>query len=183
MYNKMLKSKFSLIYALPVILAIIIITILFNSLKITDPSTIPSVYVGKDFPDIKFNLEENLMPSTPGFTTNDLKKGQLSIVNIWASWCTPCRAEHEILMFLRDNGMVIFGINYKDKLVNSSRFLDDLGNPYSYIGIDSDGISAINLGVYGIPETFVVDGNGIVLKKYVGPLTIVDAMEIMELNK
>ncbi|MFQ3361320.1 MAG: cytochrome c biogenesis protein CcmG/thiol:disulfide interchange protein DsbE [Alphaproteobacteria bacterium] len=183
MYNKMLKSKFSLIYALPVILAVIIIAILFNSLKIIDPSSVPSVYVGKDFPDITFNREENLMPLTPGFSTNDLKKGRLSIVNIWASWCTPCRAEHEVLMFLRNNGIVIFGINYKDKLLNASRFLSDLGNPYSYIGIDSDGISAINLGVYGIPETFVVDGNGVVLKKYVGPLTIANAKEIMELRK
>jgi cytochrome c biogenesis protein CcmG/thiol:disulfide interchange protein DsbE len=86
-------------------------------------------------------------------------------------------------MFLRNNGIVIFGINYKDKLLNASRFLSDLGNPYSYIGIDSDGISAINLGVYGIPETFVVDGNGVVLKKYVGPLTIANAKEIMELRK
>ena len=79
------------------LLELIIIAILFNSLKIIDPSSVPSVYVGKDFPDITFNREENLMPLTPGFSTNDLKKGRLSIVNIWASWCVPCRAEHPLL--------------------------------------------------------------------------------------
>jgi len=179
----MLKNKLPLIYALPVILSVIIIAILFNSLKITDPSSIPSVYVGKDFPNIEFNMEKNLLSPIPGFGTEDLKKGHLSVVNIWASWCTPCRAEHDILMFLKSNGIVVFGINYKDKMLNASNFLKDLGNPYSYIGIDSDGISAINLGVYGIPETFVINGNGVVLKKYVGPLTIANAQEIIELSE
>ena len=100
------------------------------------------------------------------------------LVNIWASWCTPCRAEHEYLIELRDASIPIYGINYKDKIANAKLFLDELGNPYKAIGFDLDGMSAINLGVYGIPETFLVDRNGIVINKYIGPVTRIEADEI-----
>jgi len=98
--------------------------------------------------------------------------GQLALVNVWASWCVPCRQEHPILLELsRDPRIVLVGINYKDKNENALRFLDELGNPFAAVGIDPVGKSAIDWGVYGVPETYLVAPDGTILFKQIGPFT------------
>ena len=89
----------------------------------------------------------------------------------WASWCAPCRAEHPALESLKNDGIVIYGINYKDKTENALSFLDELGDPYAAIGADGNGRMAIDWGVYGIPETFIIDGDGKVVLRFAGPIT------------
>jgi len=93
------------------------------------------------------------------------------IINIWASWCVPCRDEHPFLMKLaNENKVKIFGINYKDSKMNALTFLKELGNPFYDIGIDSNGQNSIELGAYGVPETYLIDNNGIIVLKHVGPI-------------
>tara|TARA_R110000868_G_scaffold778_9_gene5715 strand:+ start:405 stop:980 length:576 start_codon:yes stop_codon:yes gene_type:complete len=106
---------------------------------------------------------------TLGLKTADLV-GRVSLVNVWASWCPPCRIEHPILMTLAKEGVTIYGINYKDRPEDARRFLDELGNPFARIGADTKGRAAIDWGVYGYPETFVVDASGRIRYRHVGPI-------------
>ena len=107
----------------------------------------------------------------PGLDSASLK-GQVTVVNVWASWCAPCREEHPVLMQLaRMQGVRLVGINYKDQAENARRFLGALGNPFSAVGADTAGRAAIDWGVYGVPESFIVDANGAIAYKHVGPLT------------
>ena len=93
------------------------------------------------------------------------------IVNIWASWCVPCRKEHYLLMELSKNQLIkLIGLNYKDSLNNAKRFINELGNPYAQILIDNDGTLAVEFGAYGVPETFLIDKNKKIIKKFVGPI-------------
>ena len=106
------------------------------------------------------------------------------LINVWASWCLPCRDEHVYLVNLQKNENIkIIGINYKDNESNAKKFLEDLGNPYSEILVDKDGTKSIELGAYGIPETFIIDKNKIVLKKFVGPINDQSLKEIESLVK
>ena len=104
-----------------------------------------------------------------GFSSEQLK-GQVSLVNVWASWCPPCRQEHPLLMRLAKDGVPIYGINYKDAPEAATGMLDELGNPFRAIGADRTGRVAIDWGVYGYPETFVVDAQGRVRYRHIGPL-------------
>ena len=93
------------------------------------------------------------------------------IVNIWASWCVPCRTEHPLLMQLSKNQSIkLIGLNYRDNFDNAKKFIDDFGNPYSRILIDKDGILGVEFGAYGVPETFLIDKNKDIIKKFVGPI-------------
>lgn len=99
-------------------------------------------------------------------------EGQVTLVNVWGSWCVPCRQEHPLLMELaQDDRIRIAGINYKDQPENALRFLGELGNPYDAIGVDQSGRAVIDWGVYGVPETFLVGPDGTILYKHVGPIT------------
>ena len=93
------------------------------------------------------------------------------IVNFWASWCAPCRVEHPQLMQLAEEGIPVFGVNYKDDPVKAANFLIELGDPYSAIGADEEGRVGLEWGVYGVPETYVIDGDGNVVLRFAGPVT------------
>lgn len=134
-----------------------------------NPSEIPSALIGKPVPEFRLEAVEGL--GVPGFETATLREGQVTLVNVWASWCGPCRLEHPLLMELAKRSDIrLFGLNYKDEPANARRFLGTLGQPYAAAGADTDGRAAVNWGVYGVPETFVVDGEGRIVFKHVGPI-------------
>ncbi len=140
-----------------------------------DPSKVPSALIGRPVPQFSLEALEGLSRDgapVPGFGQADLADGQPTIVNVWASWCVPCRAEHPLLEDLaRREGVRLYGMNYKDAPDAARRFLGALGNPYEAVGVDRPGRVAIDWGVYGVPETFVIDGAGKIRFKHVGPLT------------
>lgn len=107
----------------------------------------------------------------PLFEAKDLNKGKPSVVNFWASWCLPCRAEHHLLLELSQNGVRVFGIAYRDDPKNALRFLQKLGNPFNRVGLDKTGYAALGWGLHGVPETFVLDAKGKIIFHHLGPLT------------
>ena len=132
-----------------------------------DTSTVPSALIGQSAPDTPLPALEGV--DRPAFDPSQLA-GKVTLVNVWASWCVPCRQEHPVLMDLaRDGRIGIVGFNYKDKPENARKFLSELGNPYSALGVDQSGRAAIEWGVYGIPETFLVGKDGRIAWKHVGP--------------
>lgn len=145
------------------------------ALKSGDPSRLPSALIGKPAPEIALVPLDGLLHAgqpVPGFKTADLARGKPVVVNFWASWCVPCIEEHPLLIEVRRRaGVDVLGVNYKDQAVAARRFLGRFGNPFSAVGVDSDGRAAIEWGVYGMPETFVIDGKGRIAFKHVGPLT------------
>lgn len=137
-----------------------------------DESVIPSALIGKPAPAITLPPLEGLVRDgkpVPGFDPASFA-GQVTLVNVWASWCVPCRAEHPLLMQLSgDKRFRLVGLNYKDKSDNARGFLGDLGNPFAAVGADATGRAAIEWGVYGVPETFLVGRDGKIVYKHVGP--------------
>ena len=139
-------------------------------LKGRDPSLVPSALLGKPVPQFALPPLEGL--GLPGLNSAELRGGKVTVVNVWASWCGPCRVEHPVLMELaKRQDIRLVGINYKDEPENGLRFLRSLGLPYHAVGVDRSGRTAIDWGVYGVPETFVVDVQGIVRFKWVGPIS------------
>jgi cytochrome c biogenesis protein CcmG, thiol:disulfide interchange protein DsbE len=133
-----------------------------------DPKIVPSPLIGKPVPD--FSLPP-VKGRSLGLSSNNLK-GEISLVNVFASWCVACREEHPVLMRLKAQGaLAIHGLDYKDKPDDAARWLDGMGDPYTRTGADIDGRVAIDWGVYGAPETFVVDAQGRIAFKQVGPIT------------
>jgi cytochrome c biogenesis protein CcmG/thiol:disulfide interchange protein DsbE len=137
-----------------------------------DTSVIPSALIDKPAPTLKLTPLEGAVRAgkpVPALTT-DAIRGKLTLVNVWASWCIPCRQEHPIILGLsQDPRINVVGINYKDRNDAALGFLGELGNPFSAIGIDPKGAAAIDWGVYGIPESFLVSADGVILYKHVGP--------------
>ena len=128
--------------------------------KIKDKKNIP-IFEAKDFYSGSYLNSEKIF-----------EEDIFYIVNIWASWCTPCRTEHPLLMKLSKNQSVkLIGLNYKDNLNNAKKFINDFGNPYSQIIIDSDGTLSVEFGAYGVPETFIIDKNKMIIRKFVGPIS------------
>ena len=116
------------------------------------------------------------------FTNDDFKKNSFTLINFWASWCAPCRIEHPLLMELsKENNIKILGVNFKDKKINALKFLKDLGDPYEYLTRDSNGKQSVNFGIYGIPESILIDNKLTIIKKFVGPLTKQDLNNIKEI--
>ncbi len=132
-----------------------------------DPDGLPSVRIGRETPPVVLTA---LGPGAP-FDDAALRAPGVKIVNYWASWCAPCRVEHPHLMALAAEGLPVYGINYKDDPEKALAFLAELGNPYAAMGADASGRTAIDWGVYGVPETYVIDGNGTVLHRLAGPIT------------
>lgn len=148
-----------------------------------DTSVVPSALIGQPAPQTPLSPLEGT--GLPGFEASQFE-GKLTLVNVWASWCGPCRQEHPFLMQLaQDERIEIAGLNYKDRPENARRFLGELGNPYSAIGVDDSGRAAIEWGVYGVPETFLVGPDGRILYKHVGPFTaaIVTSRLLPEIEK
>jgi len=114
----------------------------------------------------------------------DLKNNRFTLINFWASWCAPCRKEHKYLLYLNKiNKMKVLGINYKDKKKNAENFLKELGNPFYFVGQDLKGKISVSFGIYGIPESILIDTNLIIIKKFIGPLDENDVNEILRLIK
>ena len=145
------------------------------ALRTGDPSKLPSALIGQRAPDVELAALEGLSDGArlvPTFSAADLAAGQVSVVNFWASWCVPCVLEHPLLVTLKEQtGVRIFGVNYKDQPAAARRFLGRYGNPFAAVGVDGNGRAAIEWGVYGMPETFVVNGKGEIVYKHVGPIS------------
>lgn len=157
--------KKRLLLLLPLVLFLIVAFFLYKGLYL-DPSRLPSALIGKPFPAFSLrdvtSLEHNI-------TQADVK-GKPALVNVWATWCPACKMEHPVLNKLAGQGVVIYGINYKDDNAAALRWLNDFHNPYQLNISDKDGTLGLDLGVYGAPETFFIDGNGIIQYRYVGPV-------------
>lgn len=162
-------------FLIPLIIVAALAGLFFYALNAGDPSRLPSALIGKPAPTFDLPAVEGIAQTgkeTPGFASADLAKGEVSVVNVWASWCGPCIQEHPLLTGLKkDHDIRLLGINYKDAPSAALRFLGRLGNPYDALGADTTGRVAIDWGVYGVPETYVVDGKGDIVYKIVGPLT------------
>ncbi|TDT91166.1 MULTISPECIES: DsbE family thiol:disulfide interchange protein [Azorhizobium] len=168
------RRRRPLFVILPLAVFLALAALFFVRLFAGDPSRIPSALVGKAAPAIDLQPLAGLSgPSgpVPGITSAQLK-GKVALVNVWASWCVPCREEHPVLMGLsRDPRILLVGLNYKDQPDNARRFLGTFGLPYAAVGVDASGRSAIDWGVYGVPETFVLAPDGTIAQKFVGPLS------------
>jgi cytochrome c biogenesis protein CcmG/thiol:disulfide interchange protein DsbE len=150
----------------PLAVALLIGAFLFNGLSL-NPREIPSALIGKPAPE--FDLPA-ITDRPPGLKTADLK-GQVSLVNVFASWCVACRVEHPVLMDIQAEGDVsLHGLNYKDKPKAALAWLGRFGDPYGRVGADEKGRVGIDFGVYGVPETFLIDKNGQIACKHIGPI-------------
>jgi len=151
----------------PLVIAAGFFLVFYFALFGGDPGRLPSALEGKRLPSFSLAWQGK----EAALTARDLVTGQPVLLNVFASWCGPCRDEHPLLMQLAAQGVPIFGLNMKDAPDAAQRFLGQLGNPYRAIGADRSGRVGIELGVYGVPETFVLDAQGRVLTRYAGPLT------------
>jgi cytochrome c biogenesis protein CcmG, thiol:disulfide interchange protein DsbE len=167
-------ARSRLLFLLPVGIFAGLALLLLVRLQAGDPSQVPSALIGRPVPAFALESLEGLAAQgqpVPGLASDDLK-GRVTVVNVWASWCAPCREEHPLLMDLaRDPSIRVVGLNYKDREENARRFLGTFGNPFSAVGVDPNGRTAIDWGVYGVPETFVVGPDGTIRHKQIGPLT------------
>jgi cytochrome c biogenesis protein CcmG/thiol:disulfide interchange protein DsbE len=169
-----LPRRRSWLMALPLVAFLALAALFWFRLGDGDPSRIPSALIGHPAP-------QTVLPPLEGLAVNGtpvpgldpaMFKGKVSIVNVWASWCIPCHDEAPLLTELgKDPRLQVIGINYKDGADNARRFLGRYGNPYRIVGVDGNGRAAIEWGVYGVPETFVVGRDGTIVYKLVGPVT------------
>lgn len=155
------------LYLFPLVIFAILLVFLWKGLSL-DPHKLPSALLNKPMPP--FQLSTVQMPTQ--LLTDKNLRGHVVLLNVWATWCVSCRAEHPVLMDIaRDYSIPIYGIDYKDNRLSTLEWLQQLGNPYTAIGFDGAGNVAIDWGVYGTPETFIIDKEGIIRYKFIGPLT------------
>ena len=166
-----------IIKSIVVFLFIFVLLVFYNSLnKETNYST--DYLVGNKLE--KINLKS--FDDDKIYTNEDFKKSRYTLINFWASWCAPCRIEHPYLMQLsKEKNLKILGVNFKDKKINASKFLNELGNPYYYMTKDTTGKQSVYFGIYGIPESILINNETIVLKKFVGPLNEQNLNDIKEI--
>lgn len=171
------RGRRSGLLVIPLLIFTALVAMLAFALQKGDPTKLPSALIGKPAPPL------NLAPLAgatredggplPGLNHTALSQGRVSVINFWASWCAPCVQEHPLLVAVSQShpDVALYGVNYKDQVSNARRFLGRYGNPFTAIGVDADGRAAIEWGVYGMPETFVVNGQGMIVYKHVGPLS------------
>ncbi|WP_295392966.1 DsbE family thiol:disulfide interchange protein [uncultured Thiodictyon sp.] len=153
-------------YLIPLVVFILLVWLFFKGLGL-DPSKVPSPLVDKPLP--AFQLESLKDPGK--MIGSDLLKGKVSLVNVWASWCPSCRQEHaELVQIARESGVQVIGFNWKDERAAALEMLHRFGDPYAMVFYDPNNQVGIDLGVYGAPETFIVDPNGIIRHKRIGPI-------------
>lgn len=154
---------------LPIAIALGLMVVLGMGLSLR-PDEIPSPLIGKNAP--AFSLPELTQPDR--LVTESVWQGQVTLVNVWASWCVTCREEHEVLKQAAATGARILGLNYKDERAEALRWLEKLGNPYFAVAFDSEGRAGIDWGVYKVPESFIVDKQGRIRHKHLGAITVQD---------
>lgn len=181
------RSK--LAYLPGAVFAVVALMFLAALLRPGDPSKLPSMLIGKPAPALSLPPLEGYADKgavVPGIAAADLAQGRPVIVNFWQSSCAPCVAEHPLLILLAEKtGVPLLGINYKDPPAGARRFLNRYGNPFAAIGTDANGRAAIEWGVYGMPETFIVDGKGRVVYKHIGAITpeVMDGILVPAIDK
>ena len=166
-----------IIKSIIVFLFIFVLLVFYNSLN-RETSYSTDYLVGNKLAKINLkSFDDNKI-----YTSEDFKKSRYTLINFWASWCAPCRIEHPYLMQLsKEKNLKILGVNFKDKKINASKFLNELGNPYYYMTKDITGKQSVNFGIYGIPESILINNETIVLKKFVGPLNEQNLNDIKEI--
>tara|TARA_B100000953_G_C17836404_1_gene363558 strand:- start:80 stop:610 length:531 start_codon:yes stop_codon:yes gene_type:complete len=170
--------KKNLIFLTLLIFFSIIFIILYSGLERVKTYS-PEKITNKNI--IKFSAKDLFSENKVDFN-NLVLSNKLTVINIWASWCKPCREEHSYLMKIgNEKNINLIGINYKDNLNNSKKFIDNFGNPFSRILVDKNGIISINIGAYGVPETYIINSEKKILKKYIGPLKEKNVEEIIRL--
>lgn len=161
-------AKISPLAVLPLVISLGIAGLFYFNLGREGGQDLPSTMIGRDTPEF---LKITALRDDPAPTMEDLQADGIKFVNFWASWCGPCRAEHPVLEAMADDGLNLIGINYKDAPDNALGFLAELGDPFTKIGADRAGRTGLEWGVYGVPETFVIDADGKVIYRHPGPLT------------
>ena len=152
---------------LPLVLFAGMAGLFIAGMKRDNPDALPSAFAGKAAP----KLELTALGDGPLLTDAMLRAPGVKVVNFWASWCAPCRAEHPRLMELSAQGVPVYGVNYKDKPEDALGLLTELGNPFAAMGADATGRMGLDWGLYGVPETFVIDGSGPAGRRLAGPIT------------
>lgn len=154
------------LYFLPVAIAAGFFGLALGGMYRDNPDDLPSVFIGKPAPV----LPETGLPGTPVLTAADLRSGEVTLVNFWGSWCPPCRAEHPVLLDMAERGIRVAGVNIMEKGEDAAAYLEKEGNPFFALATDPNGRNRVEWGVTAPPETFIIDGDGTVLFKFIGPL-------------
>lgn len=163
------KKKLNVMAFMPIaIFAILVAAFFMPGLSRDDPNGIPSTRIGSPAPAIFISEDQD--PAT-GFTDETLRAPGVKMVNFWASWCPPCRVEHPNLIMLAEAGLPIYSINYKDEPQKAAAFLAELGNPFAAVLSDPKGRNGIEWGVLAMPESYLIDSNGIIVLHFRGPIT------------
>jgi cytochrome c biogenesis protein CcmG/thiol:disulfide interchange protein DsbE len=159
---------------LPLVAFLGLAAVLYARLGAGDAARLPSALIGQAAPSLEL---PGLDDTKPGLVDSDLRQGHVTLVNVFASWCQPCHVEHEFLLVLANDpalkaaGVTLVGVAQKDSPENIRRFLGAAGDPYAKVGLDSEGRAGIDWGVYGVPETFIVRGDGVIAYKVIGPIS------------
>ena len=159
----------------PVLVFAGLAAVFMTGLRSGDPSKLPSALINQPAPSFELPALQGLTSDgnpVPGLSSKSLDRGKVTLINVWASWCGPCREEHpQLIELAKRDDIDLAGLNYKDQRENALRFLNALGNPYASVGVDATGRTSVDWGVYGVPETFVINGKGIIVYKFTGPIT------------
>ena len=178
-------ARRSLLLILPLVTFAVLAGVFFLRLRSgVDPAALPSALIGRPLPDFTLPPVEGLVDAqgrpVPGLSSADLRGG-VTVLNIWASWCAPCQVEHPMLMRLaREPGIRLVGIDYKDPPEKGRAFLAKHGLPFQAVGFDAAGRAGIDLGVYGVPETFIIGPDGVIRDKLVGIVTPENLKDVLE---